>query len=159
MKLIAITRRNLVRFCIEFQYISLTQTSQVDCQFSKNSVRPYQNILNIFFALGKIVVYSGYPRNNGKNAEVIDLLNPEATCDIYAVLPEGVNCAFGGKVANEFVICGGYTDGSVYSKNCYKVGETAPFVKLIHSRAYGSSAVLSNNTILLLGKFNYFNHS
>ena len=119
----------------------------------------YKSIVNIFFVLGKIVVYSGSPFGNGKNAEVIDLLNPEATCDTYAVLQEGVRDAFGGKVANEFVICGGYTDGSVYSKNCYKVGETAPFVKLIHSRAYGSSAVLSNNTILLLGKFNYFNHS
>ena len=81
------------------------------------------------------------------------MLNPEATCDIYAVLPEGVNCAFGGKVANEFVICGGYTDGAGYSKNCYKVGETAPFVELIQPRAYGSSVVLSNNTLILLGKF------
>ena len=111
----------------------------------------FQN-LNIFFALGKIVVYSGYPRNTGKNAEVIDLLNPEATCDTYGVLQEGVGYAFGGKVANEFVVCGGIADGG-RSKNCYKVGETAPFVELIHPRYGGSSVVLSNNTILLLGTF------
>ena len=83
------------------------------------------------------------------------MLNPEATCDTYAVLQEGVRDAFGGKVANEFVVCGGYfyLDGYGTSKNCYKVGETAPFVKLIHPRVQGSSVILSNNTILLLGKF------
>ena len=81
------------------------------------------------------------------------MLNPEATCDTYAVLHESVYHAFGGKVANEFVVCGGYLDGGVRSKNCYKVGETTPFVELIHPRAYGSSVVLSNNTLILLGKF------
>ena len=112
------------------------------------------DISYIFFVLGKIVVYSGYPLENGKNAEVIDLLNPEAACDTYAVLQEGVYRAFGGKVADEFVVCGGYSGGGVViSKNCYKVGETAPFVKLIHPRVQGSSVILSNNTILLLGTF------
>ena len=109
-------------------------------------------IVNIFSILGKIVVYSGNPYENGKYAEVIDLLNPEAICDTYAVLQEGVYHAYGGKVANEFVVCGGIADGG-RSKNCYKVGETAPFVKLIHPRVQGSSVILSNNTILLLGKF------
>ena len=115
------------------------------------------DISYIFFVLGKIVVYSGLPRENGKNAEVIDLLNPEAICDTYAVLQEGVYHAYGGKVANEFVVCGGIADGG-RSKNCYKVGETAPFVVLIHPRSEGFSVVLSNNTLLLLGKFYYFNH-
>ena len=84
------------------------------------------------------------------------MLNPEATCDTYGVLQEGVGYAFGGKVANEFVVCGGIAYGA--SKNCYKVGETAPFVELIQPRNSGSSVVLSNNTILLLGKFDYVNH-
>ena len=122
-----------------------------------DSNKSYQNtsyklIVNIFFALGKIIVYSGLPSENGKNAEIIDLLNPEATCDNYAVLEEGVGYAFGGRVANEFVVCGGDADG-VRSKSCYKVGETAPFVELIQPRSEGSSVVLSNNTLLLLGKF------
>ena len=122
-----------------------------------DSNKSYQNtsyklIVNIFFVLGKIVVYSGSPYEIGKNAEVIDLLNPEATCDTYGVLQEGVYYAFGGKVANEFVVCGGI------SKNCYKVGETAPFVELIQPRSSGSSVVLSNDTLILLGKFYYFNH-
>ena len=110
------------------------------------------DISYIFFVLGKIVVYSGLPSENGKNAEIIDLLNPEATCDTYGVLQEGVGYAFGGKVANEFVVCGGIADGG-RSKNCYKVGETTPFVELIQPRNSGSSVVLSNNTLLLLGKF------
>ena len=110
------------------------------------------DISYIFFVLGKIVVYSGLPRENGKNAEIIDLLNPEATCDNYAVLEEGVGYAFGGRVANEFVVCGGYVGGG-RSKNCYKNGETAPFVELIQLCYGGSSVVLSNNTLLLLGKF------
>ena len=81
------------------------------------------------------------------------MLNPEAVCDTYAVLQEGVYYAFGGKVANEFVVCGGYTDVGT-SKNCYKVGETAPIVELFQPRAVGSSVVLANNTLLLLGEFN-----
>ena len=124
-----------------------------------DSNKSYQNtsyklIVNIFFALGKIIVYSGYPYENGKNAEIIDLVNPDAICDNYAVLQEGVFFAFDGRVANEFVVCGGYfyLDGYGTSKNCYKVGETAPFVELIQPRAEGSSVVLSNNTILLIGK-------
>ena len=111
------------------------------------------DISYIFFVLGKIVVYSGLPFENGKNAEVIDLLNPEATCDTYGALQESVDWAFGGKVANEFVVCGGYLGGGVRSKNCFKVGETTPFVELIQPRNSGSSVVLSNNTLLLLGKF------
>ena len=127
-----------------------------------DSNKSYQNtsyklIVNIFFVLGKIVVYSGYPYENGKNAEIIDLLNPEATCDTYGVLYESVDYAFGGRVANEFVVCGGNTDEG-RSKNCYKVGETSPFVELIQPRSSGSSVVLSNDTLILLGKFYYFNH-
>ena len=111
---------------------------------------------NIYSTLGKILVYSGYGSNeNGKYAEVIDLLNPEADCDIYAVLPKEVHFAFGGRVAQEFVICGGstYAEEEVISKKCYKVGETTPFVELINPRKSGSSVVLSNNTLLLLGNF------
>ena len=108
-------------------------------------------IVNIFSILGKIVVYSGSPREIGKNAEIIDLLNPEATCDTYGVLYESVDYAFGGRVANEFVVCGGNTDEG-RSKNCYKVGETSPFVELIQPRSSGSSVVLSNDTLILLGK-------
>ena len=104
-----------------------------------------------FLTLGKIIVYSGYPIENGKNAEIIDLLNPDAVCDNYAVLQEGVYHAFGGKVANEFVVCGGV--GKDTSKKCFKVGETTPFVELIHPRDQGSSVVLSNNTLLLFGNF------
>ena len=123
-----------------------------------DSNKSYQNtsyklIVNIFFALGKIIVYSGYPYENGKNAEIIDLVNPDAICENYAVLQEGVFFAFDGRVANEFVVCGGYLDGGVSSKNCYKVGETSPFVELIQPHYGGSSVVLSNNTLLLLGKF------
>ena len=106
---------------------------------------------NIYSTLGKIIAYSG----SNENAEVIDLLNPEADCDIYAVLPKEVHFAFGGRVAQEFVICGGstYAEEEVISKKCYKVGETTPFVELINPRKSGSSVVLSNNTLLLLGNF------
>ena len=75
----------------------------------------YENILlfeirqlNFKLHTGKIIIYSGYPWRDGKIAEIIDLFNPEYNSDIYGLLEIGVDNAFGGKVGNEYISCGGF---------------------------------------------------
>ena len=104
---------------------------------------------------GKIVVYSGFPREDGRHAEVIDLLNPDANCDEYGLLEIGVDYAFGGRVADNFLVCGG-RDGSGLRKECYKVGETTPFLELLQPRDGGASVVLPNNTLFITGESSYY---
>ena len=96
-------------------------------------------------------MYSGWPQEDGKHADVIDLLNPEATCADFGTLERGVDFAFGGRVADNFLVCGG-RDGSARRKECYKVGETTPFLELLQPRFYAASVVLPNNTLLITGE-------
>ena len=96
-------------------------------------------------------MYSGYPLEDGKHAEVIDLFNPDANCAEFGTLERGVEYAFGGRVADNFLVCGG-RDGSARRKECYKVGETTPFLELLQPRWYGASVVLPNNTLFITGE-------
>ena len=93
---------------------------------------------------GKIVVYSGYPREGaaGKHAEVIDLLNHDANCEDFGLLEIGVSRAFGGHIGKYFVVCGGKDENHDIRKECYKVGETTPFLQLLQPRYEGASIVL-----------------
>ena len=106
---------------------------------------------------GKVIVYSGvtFVDDGHLDVEVIDLLNPSANCDIYAVIQDNIVVAFGGKVSNEYLLCGGQIDLPVFgplSKKCFKIGETAPFLELLQPRALGASVVLPNNTLLITGE-------
>ena len=96
-------------------------------------------------------MYSGYPREDGKHAEVIDLFNPDANCADFGTLERGVELAFGGRVADNFLVCGGW-NGSASRKECYKVGETTPFLNLPYPRGEGGSVVLPNNSLLTTGE-------
>ena len=96
-------------------------------------------------------MYSGSPQEDGKHAEVIDLLNSDATCADFGTLERGVDYAFGGRVADNFLVCGG-RDGSGLRKECYKVGETTPFLELLQPRDGGASVVLPNNTLFITGE-------
>ena len=103
------------------------------------------------------MVYSGYPQEDGKHAEIIDLLNPDANCDEFGTLERGVDYAFGGKVAdNSYVVCGGGDGSLVIRKECYKVGETTPFLELLQPRSDGASVVLPNNTLFITGESSYY---
>ena len=96
-------------------------------------------------------MYSGSPREDGKHAEVIDLFNPDANCADFGTLEQGVEYAFGGRVADKFLVCGGY-DGRDLRKECYKVGETTPFLELLQPREDGASVVFPNNTLFITGE-------
>ena len=93
--------------------------------------------------------------DNGKHAEVIDLFNPDANCAEFGTLERGVYYAFGGRVADNFLVCGG-RDGSGLRKECYKVGETTPFLELLQPRSRGASVVLPNNTLFINGESSYY---
>ena len=100
-------------------------------------------------------MYSGFPLDNGKHAEVIDLFNPDANCADFGTLERGVDVAFGGRVGDNFLVCGGY-DGIASRKECYKVGETTPFLELLQTRNWGASVVLPNNTLFITGESSYY---
>ena len=82
--------------------------------------------------LGKIIVYSGWPFENGVKVEVIDLLNENSDCNLFPDLPFAVQDAFGGRIVNDYVLCGGgnYEDADYKSDQCYLIGESEPFVKM-----------------------------
>ena len=113
----------------------------------------YLIVINL---IGKIVVYSGYPQEDGRHAEVIDLLNPDANCDEFGLLEIGVYFAFGGRVADSFLVCGGLDENNARRKECYKVGETTPFLELLQPRHWGASVVLPNNTLFITGESSYY---
>ena len=101
-------------------------------------------------------MYSGWPQEDGKHAEVIDLLNPEANCADFGTLEQGVYAAFGGRVADNFLVCGGSEENNARRKECYKVGETTPFLELLQPRNWGASVVLPNNTLFITGESSYY---
>ena len=101
-------------------------------------------------------MYSGYPLDNGKHAEVIDLFNPDANCAEFGTLERGVDSAFGGRVGDSFLVCGGLDENYASRKECYKVGETTPFLELLQPRSWGASVVLPNNTLFITGESSYY---
>ena len=105
------------------------------------------------FKLEKILIYSGYPFKNGNKAEVVDLTDPNADCDLYAHVPVDVHSALGGKVLDQHILCGGIDDQIEVHKDCFKIGETKPFLELLQPRYDGDSVILSNNTIFISGEF------
>ena len=135
-------------------------TSEVDCQYddlqgktkscSHIFLKSFNSIEN--FKSGKILIYSGYPFENGNKAEVVDLMNPDADCDLYANVPVDVHSALGGKALDQHILCGGIDDQIEVHKDCYKIGEIKPFLELLQPRYDGDSVILSNSTIFISGE-------
>ena len=103
--------------------------------------------------LGKIIVYSGWPFENGVKVEVIDLLNEDSDCDLFPDLHFAVQDAFGGRIDNDYVLCGGgnYEDPDYKSDQCYHIGEREPFVKMTRPLISGSTVILPNQTLFMTG--------
>ena len=64
---------------------------------------------------GQVPEYDAF---NGTKAEVIDLLNENVDCDLYATLPVETYNTLGGKVNNEFLF--------LKEPDCYIVGQDTP---------------------------------
>ena len=110
-------------------------------------------VIKIDFITEKIIVYSGWPFENGAYAEIIDLSNSQSVSQVFARIPmlTEVELSFGGKVSNDYIYCGGW-DGNDYIKECYKVGENTPFLRLLHPRSSGAGVILPNQTLFITGK-------
>ena len=105
------------------------------------------------FIKEQIIVYSGWPFENGAYAEVIDLSNPHSNNEVFERMPmlTEVELSFGGKVLNDYIYCGGW-NGNDYVKECYKVGEKTPFLELLQPRSSGAGVILPNDTLFITGK-------
>ena len=55
----------------------------------------------------KILLISGGPHETGKKTEIIDLSNPNSTCDTWPSYPKEVDGAFGALLGTTILICGG----------------------------------------------------
>ena len=58
-------------------------------------------LLRIFFFTAKVLVTTGTPFGNGVHSEVIDLKNPNSTCQSFANYPVAMDRAFGGLIQND----------------------------------------------------------
>ena len=107
---------------------------------------------SVHFMIGKIIVYTGWPFENGAYAEIIDLSNPHSL-QVFTKMPmlTEIELAFGGKISNDYIYCGGW-DGNDYVKECYKIGGKNPFLELIQPRSSGAGVVLPNDTLFITGK-------
>ena len=70
---------------------------------------------------GQVPEYDAF---NGTKAEVIDLLNENVNCDLYATLPVETYNTLGGKVNNEFLFI--YEPVFIDEPECYIVGQDTP---------------------------------
>ena len=109
------------------------------------------NVCCKLYISGKILVYSGAISEG--YAEVIDLLNPRSNCDIFSKMPIELSQAFGGKVMDDYIVCGGQEPkfGPIRDE-CYKVGTNTSFLKLSKPKYCGATVVLPNNTLFLTGR-------
>ena len=104
------------------------------------------------------MVYTGSPYKNGTVAELVDLMNPDSKCLYSVKLPYNVSSAFGGKIDNKSIFCGGAFVGYDFDhrfhvyKDCYVVGENIPFVQLTNPRYGGASVMLPNGTLFITGR-------
>ena len=55
----------------------------------------------------KILLITGGPHESGKKTEIIDLSNPNSTCDTWPSYPIEVDGAFGALLGTTILICGG----------------------------------------------------
>ena len=129
-----------------------------------NFERMFLNIANNLSGPGsKVIFFTGNNYNddddeysNGKMIEVVDVLHPTLDCDTYGTLPVGISNAAGGKIGDDFIVCGGKNQDRVRSNECYILGNEEPFINMNDKRADASGVVLPNGTILMIGEIEVF---
>ena len=83
---------------------------------------------------GKVLVTTGYGPN-GLISEVIDLKNPNLTCNALPDVPIQISKAFGGLLNNNSpMICGGLSPTSGALSSCYILGQDEIVTKLGQQR-------------------------
>ena len=88
--------------------------------------------------------------------EVVDVLHPTLVCDTYGTMPVGITRAVGGKIGDDFIVCGGKNQDRVRSNECYILGNEEPFINMNDKRFVASGVVLPNGTFMMIGKIQVF---
>ena len=106
--------------------------------------------ISLFEIIGKLLVTSGYPVNQGIHTEIIDLINPDIKCDNLQDLPIELDLAFGGLLENRPIICGGHSN-LTYETNCFEIGTNEIIAELNQPRCCGANMVLNEETFWISG--------
>ena len=118
--------------------------------------------------LGKLLVTTGYYWHNGVHSEVIDLQNPNVTCNDFPDFPIEMDDSFGGLFETKFqvqgnmfaAICGGQSSDIDNQSKCYiyypsRQEWTEAEEKLLQPRSTFGSILINdrNNDIILIFEF------
>ena len=111
--------------------------------------------------LGKLLVTTGYYWQNGVHSEVIDLVNPNVTCNDFPDFPIELDDAFGGLFETKFpvqgnmlaAICGGQASDLDTQSKCYfyypsRQEWTEAEEKLLQPRSTFGSVLINDRKVM-----------
>lgn len=117
-----------------------------------NQICDYISLTFYSFLLAKLLVTTG-DGSGSTISEIIDLLNPNATCQNWVDYPIDLGWAVGQIVDNFPHICGGYRSGKGF-KECYKITpQSAVSLPNLPIGKWYSSAGVFNNTLFTIGGY------
>jgi len=119
-------------------------------------------LLNLFnlnssvsISVSKLLILTGFPSDEAKKIEVVDLQNPQNSCSFLEEFPARLNRAVGGFTKDGPLLCGGVNyDTRSKSNACFTIKD-AKFqeadVKLQTKRNVASAVVLPNGELWIQG--------
>ena len=114
--------------------------------------------LKISYLLAKLLVAVGLAANGGEavlNSEVVDLHDPNVTCQPWHAHPIGTFGAVGGLINDQLIICGGF-DRHEETSLCHSLTSTTTenLYNLSFPSRHAASVVLGQDTLLVSGGCN-----
>ena len=116
-------------------------------------------LIHYFISAGiKVLVVTGYPWDNGRRTEIIDLEDSSFTCSKVNQFPIKLYGSTGGLVGSTPFVCGGLY--SSYSNACYTLQENGAWkqdrtASLNTARYYAASgSVIMRNQLVIAGGHN-----
>ena len=111
--------------------------------------------LKISYLLAKLLVAVGLAANGGEavlNSEVVDLHDPNVTCQPWHAHPTGTFGAVGGLINDQLIICGGF-DSKEITSLCHALtpSTTDNLYNLSFASQHSASIVLDQDTLLISG--------
>ena len=100
---------------------------------------------------------TGWPLNEGRKVEIVDLENPSKSCILSAEFPYKLANAVGGFTSSGPLLCGGkYYGPYEKSADCYGIRSNGQFVKMSEltmdtPRASASSIVTEDGKLMIFG--------
>ena len=98
-------------------------------------------IISFFhFFIAKVLVVTGFPTENGKHLEIIDLIDPILKNDVFVDKMTERHGCFGGIFQNQLFICGGFDDDFSCPFCSYSASQNSDLKKhlrIVHKVDYG----------------------